>query len=74
MIMLNSMRTTQDIKKNGDSIFMVSLSDETTLKYHNLVNKATDDRRMCVKKKAEFICSLGESVVLQFETIKASSS
>ena len=27
---------------------------------HNLVNKATDNRKMCVKKEAEFVCSLGE--------------
>ena len=76
------MRTTQDIKKNGnyrdvrsekDSIFTVSLFEKTTLKYYNLVNKATDDRRMCVKKEAEFNFSLRESVVLPFETIKALS-
>ena len=53
-------------RKEG-SIFTASLSEETTLKYYDLVNKATDDRRMCVKKEAEFICSLGESVVLTFE-------
>ena len=46
--------------KKEDSIFTVSLSEETTLKYYNLVNKALNDRRMCVKKEAEFICSLGE--------------
>ena len=49
-----------------DSIFTASLSEKTTLKYYNLVNKAIDDRRMCVQKEAEFICSLGESVVLPF--------
>ena len=42
------------------AFFTVSLSQEITLKYYNLVNKATDNRKMCVKKEAEFVCSLGE--------------
>ena len=68
--MLNSMHTTQDTKKNGNHLnvhlekktafFTVSLSQETTLKYYSLVNKATDDEKMCVKKEAEFVCSLGK--------------
>ena len=68
--MLNSMHTTQDTKKNGNHLnvrlekntafFTVFLSQETTLKYYNLVNKATDDRKMCVKKEADLVCSLGE--------------
>ena len=57
--MLNSMHTTQDTKKNGNHL-NVFLSQETTLKYYNLVNKATDDRKMCVKKEADFVCSLEE--------------
>ena len=68
--MLKSMHTTQDTKKNGNHLnvrsekkiafFTFSLYQETTLKYYNLVNKATDDRKMCVKKEADFVCSLGE--------------
>ena len=68
--MLNSMHTTQDTKNNGNHLnvrlerktafFTVSLSQETALKYYSLVNKATDDRKMYVKKEAEFVCSLGE--------------
>ena len=68
--MLNSMHTTQDTKKNGNHLnvslekktafFTVFLSQETTLKYYNLVNKATGDRKMCVTKEADFVCSLGE--------------
>ena len=65
------MHTTQDTKKNGNHLNVRSekktsfftfffLSQETTLKYYNLVNKATDDRKMCVKKEADFVCSLGE--------------
>ena len=47
--------------RKEDSIFHgFFLSQETTLKYYNLVNKATDDRKMCVKKEADLVCSLGE--------------
>ena len=63
--MVNSIHTTQDTKKNGNHLnvgletktafFTVSLSQETTLKYYNLVNKATDDRKMCAKKEAELV-------------------
>ena len=68
--MLNSMHTTQDTKKNGNHLnvrleiktafFKIFLSQKTTLKYYNLVDKADDDRKICVKKEAEFVCSLGE--------------
>ena len=68
--MLNSMHTSQDTNKNGNHLNVhlekktafsrFFLSQETTLKYYNLVNKATDDRKMCVKKEADFLCSLGE--------------
>ena len=68
--MLNSMHTTQDTKKNGNHLnvrlekktafFTVFLSQETTLKYYNLVNKATDDRKMCAKKKLTLFVVLGE--------------
>ena len=64
------MHTTQDTKKNGNHL-NVRLERrqqfsrflclrQTTLKYYNLVNKATGDRKTCVKKEAEFVCSLGE--------------
>ena len=36
------------------------LSQETTLKYYNLVNKATDDRKLCAKKKPTLFVVLGE--------------
>ena len=46
--------------RKEDSIFTVFLSQETTLKYYNLVNKATDDRKMCAKKKLTLFVVLGE--------------
>ena len=42
------------------AFFTVFLSQETTLKYYNLVNKATDDRKMCAKKKLTLFVVLGE--------------
>ena len=83
--MLNSMHTTQDIRKNGNHLdvrvekktaFLQFLCLRKPLKnitICHLVNKASDDRRTCVRKEAEFVCNLGGSVVLLFETIKASS-
>ena len=68
--MLNSVHTTQDTKKNGNHLnvrlekktafFTVILSQGNTFKYYKLVNKATDDRKMCAKKKLTLFVVLGE--------------
>ena len=47
--------------RKEDSIFhSFSVSENRFKKLYNLGYKATDDRKMCVKKEAEFVCSLGE--------------
>ena len=63
------MHTTQDTKNENHlnvrlekktAFFTGFLFQETTLKYYNLVNKATDDRKVCAKKKLTLFVVLGQ--------------